>query len=145
MSDQWLEISDENVDVEQIMRTIRERIAGRGDGPGETDPAAVAADLWHEMIGDPTDDSLEGRLASIRPRDCDIVPRHYTIDWRNPILGPIHAVVRKVINAEIRRYLAPTLEKQSTLNRQMLQVLRDLAQENARLRQELAASKETEA
>jgi hypothetical protein len=145
MSGDWLEISDENIDVEEIMQKIRERIARREGLPtNEQDPAVVAADLWKEMIGDPTDDSLEGKLASIRPRDCDIVPRNYTIDWRVPIVGPIHAVVRRVINAEIRRYLAPALERQSTLNRQILQVLRELVQENARLHRELAASREDE-
>lgn len=138
MSDDWLDIADENIDVQEIMRRIRERIAQQeGVAVDETDPAIIAADLWKEMIGNPTDDSLTGRIAAIRPRDCDIVPRDYVIDWRMPILGPIHAVVRRVINAEIRRYLTPSLGKQSSLNRQLLQMIKDLAQENAELRQKL--------
>ena len=113
MGDDWLEIADEDIDVKEIMRRIRERIAERKGSlpPDETDPAAVAADLWKEMIGDPNQETARGKLSSVRPRDCDIVPRHYEIDWRIPILGPIHAVVRKVINAEIRRFLIPSLEK----------------------------------
>jgi hypothetical protein len=74
---------------------------------------------------------------TIRQRDGDIVPRYYAIEWRIPILGPIHAKVRRIINDEIRRYLMPSLRKQSTLNRQMLRALNDLGQENARLRQEI--------
>ena len=137
MSDDWLEINDENVDVEKIMQQIRERIAARERLPtGEPDPKSMADELWREMIGGPTDDTLYGKLASIRPRDCDIVPRQYTIDWRIPILGPIHARVRKIVNDEIRRFLMPSLEKQSSLNRRLLQILRELAQENARLREE---------
>jgi uncharacterized protein YaaN involved in tellurite resistance len=51
-----------------------------------------------------------------------------------PILGPLHAVVRRLINAEIRRYLMPALEKQSSLNRQLLRLVAELVQENDRLR-----------
>lgn len=138
MGSDWFEIDDEHIDVNEMMQQIRERIAQReGSTTDAADPAAVAAGLWKEMIGDPTDDSLSGRIAAIRPRDCDIVPRHYVIDWRMPILGPINAVVRRVINAEIRRYLAPSLEKQASLNRQLLQMIQDLAQENADLRQRM--------
>jgi hypothetical protein len=146
MSENWLEIADEDIHVEEIMRRIRERIAAREGSlpPDEIDPARVAADLWKEMIGDPTEETAGGKLASIRSRDCDIVPRHYEIDWRIPILGPIHALVRRIINAEIRRFLIPSLERQSSLNRRLLQVLRDLERENASLRAELDALRDNE-
>lgn len=137
MGDDWLEIGDGDIDVEKIMQQIRERIAGRERLAQESDPKHIADDLWRQMIGSPTDDTLYGRLASIRPRDCDMVPRQYSIDWRVPILGPIHARIRKIINDEIRRFLMPSLEKQSSLNRRLLQILKELAQENARLRDQV--------
>jgi len=89
------------------------------------------------MIGGTAGESASGNHISIRQRDCDIVPRYYVIDWRVPILGPIHALVRRIINAEIRRYLLPALEKQSQLNRQMLRILEDLVKENGCLRREI--------
>ena len=70
-------------------------------------------------------------------QDCDIVPANYVIDWRVPILGPIHAAVRRVIHAELRRFLLPALEKQSHLNRAVLLALAELCQENARLSSDL--------
>jgi hypothetical protein len=135
MTDDWLEIADDEVDVQEIMRVIRARIASRrGEMPPDgVDAAAVARELREEMLGRPVDDSPAGRLAALRARDCDIVPRQYTIDWRVPILGRIHAVVRRVINAEVRRYLVPSLEKQSSLNLSLLRVVADLVQENERL------------
>jgi hypothetical protein len=139
MNENWLEVSDENVNVEDIMRQIRERVARHGDvpPPGEAErPEAVAENLWKEMIGD-TADGPASQPISIRQRDCDITPRYYVIDWRIPILGPIHAIVRRIINAEIRRYLFSSLEKQSRFNRQVLKALTGLAQENARLQQEI--------
>jgi len=131
----WLEIPDESINAEEIERRIRERSAhADGTSPsGEIErPEDIAEDLWKEMIGG----EGEGHI-SIRQRDCDIVPRHYVIDWRVPILGPVHAVVRRIINAEIRRYLFPSLEKQSSFNRKVMQALNDLARENMRLRREI--------
>jgi len=140
MSGDWLEIPDENINVEEIMRQIRERIARRSDvSPSEEveSPAAVAEALWIEMIGDTADGSALSKCIPIRQRDCDIVPHHYAIEWRIPILGPVHAMVRRLINAEIRRYLLASLEKQSSLNRKVMQALKDLARENVRLRREI--------
>lgn len=140
MSDEWLEISDEEIDVADIMREIRRRVAQREAGRTHnevSDPKAVVEDLRAEMIGESVDSSPLGRHVSIRQNDCDIVPRHYVIDWRLPILGPVHAVVRRVINAEIRRYLSASLQKQSHFNRKALRALKALAEENVRLRRQV--------
>jgi hypothetical protein len=45
--------------------------------------------------------------------------------------------MRRVINAEIRRYLLPMLQKQGYINKRILKTLSRLEQENAALRQEL--------
>jgi hypothetical protein len=141
MSDSWLEILDDSVDAAQVMHKIRDRMAARGDVPAswdiDEDPRILADRLRKQMIGSDTDNDLP-----IRERDCDIVPRSYVIDWRVPIIGPIHAVVRRIINAEIRRYLSSSLEKQSYLNRQMLRALNDLFEENKRLRQKVKELRE---
>jgi hypothetical protein len=140
VSEDWLEMTDEEVNVEDLMRMIRQRIDQRRSAPGPgkaDDPKAIAGALRREMIGDASGESGSAGSVAIRQRDCDIVPRYYAIEWRIPILGPIHALVRRIINDEIRRYLMPSLRKQSTLNRQMLRAVRDLNQENARLRQEV--------
>jgi hypothetical protein len=141
MSDNWLEISDKDVNVQEIMRQIRERVAHRSSTtlPDEENPEAAAEALREEMIGKGEGGSALGQRVSIRQRDCDIVPRYYVIDWRIPILGPIHAMARQIINDEIRRYLFSSLDKQSHFNRQVLLALENLSQENARLRQEIKA------
>lgn len=146
-SDAWLDIPGEDIDVAEIMRQIRERIARReGTIPAEDEdaPAMVASALWQEMIEDWAEEFKLGETVSIRRRDCDVMPRNYVIDWRIPILGPIHSVVRRVINDEIRRYLMPSLKKQSTLNRRLLRALKELSRENAELRRELETLREQE-
>jgi|YNPNPStandDraft_1061719.scaffolds.fasta_scaffold26518_4 hypothetical protein len=135
MAENWLELPGENINVQEIMRQIRQRIAAREEGEStEADePESIAASLWEEVIGDRA--GLAGLPLS--QRECDIVPRGYVIEWRVPVLGPIHALVRRIINAEIRRYLLPALEKQSTFNRKVRRMLIDLIRENALLRQEV--------
>ncbi|MDH7474361.1 MAG: hypothetical protein QHJ74_10215 [Anaerolineae bacterium] len=136
MADNWLEIPGENVNVQDIMRQIRRHIAAReGEKAGsvEEEPTSIAASLWGEMIGGQSSPGV----FPLSQQECDIVPRGYAIEWRVPLLGPIHAVVRRIINAEIRRYLLPALEKQSTFNRKVRQILKDLIRENALLRQEV--------
>jgi len=138
-NDSWLELQDDDINVTELMQRIRERVAQR-EGTSlsqERPPEEIAQDLWNELIGPVGGEIQQTLLPVIRQQDCDIVPRSYVIDWHVPILGPINAMVRRIINAEIRRYLLPVLEKQSSLNRKLARALRELAQENARLRQEL--------
>jgi hypothetical protein len=135
MDENWLEISG-GVDAQAIMRQIRARLAQR---QGDTAPEAAANALWEEMLGEAARQAMSGEI-SIRREECDLVPHNYAIDWRIPILGPIHAVVRRVINAEIQRYLLASLRKQSQLNLQMLRAIKALQIENRQLRAELQAA-----
>jgi hypothetical protein len=141
MDDGWIEVGDEAVNGEELMRRIHERLSDRKglrDSADAEDPRSIADELRREMAGEQPE--IEGETSiPMQPRDCDIVPSGYEIDWRVPIVGRLHAGIRRIINDEIRRYLMPSLEKQSAFNRHMLQVLEDLARENARLRQEIEA------
>lgn len=135
MNSSWLKIPGEEVGVEGVMRSLRQRVFEQQARrlPEAESPVEIAQALWEEMI---VDQAKEVNFM-IPWHECDIMPDRYVIDWRIPILGPIHAVVRRVINAEIRRYLLPSLRKQSHLNRRLLQYLRDVSEENARLQRQI--------
>ena len=138
MSDDVIEIRDDQIDVQDIMRQIRTNLARRA-GETAVDPAAIRDELWAETIG-PAAQFQEGfERVPLTRYDCDIVPRNYVIDWRNPVLGPPNALIRRVINTEVRRFLDTSLAKQTRFNETVLRVLRQLSQENAALRHELAA------
>lgn len=138
MKQDWLEIQDENIDAQELMQQIRDRIADRDNAiPDVKDPVAAMEAVREEVIGKPLFDAVLGEPIAIWDQDCEIVPHDYVIDWRVPILGPMNALVRRVINTEICRYLAPSLAKQSHLNRQVLYILQQLVDENARLRQRI--------
>jgi hypothetical protein len=134
MSDDLIIIHDDQIDVEEIMQQIRANIARRKGEP-EIDPAAISQGLWESTIGDTVRFQQQVGGVPLTHHDCDIVPHDYVIDWRIPILGPIHSIVRRLINAEVRRYLDVSLSKQTRFNRNVLRALHHLAQENRNLRQ----------
>ncbi|MBN1487936.1 MAG: hypothetical protein JW981_09865 [Anaerolineae bacterium] len=138
MANDWLEINDPTLSADEISQEVQKLLVRHlpDDEHSQPDPCALAQSLWREMVAAATEPPSPDSLPSL-PTDSDIVPRNYVIDWQTPILGPIHAAVRRLINAEIRRYLMPALEKQTFLNAQLLQAFRQLAEENARLRREL--------
>ncbi len=138
MSNNWLEIPNPDIDRDGLARQVEAGLHQRTTSSnGPKPPEAIAASLWQQMIGYERIDTEALAQTKLQLRDCDIVPRHYTIGWQNPILGPIYAFIRNIINGEIRRFLSPSLERQSALNRQMLRMINDLRTENERLQQEI--------
>jgi hypothetical protein len=139
MVEAWLEIEDEGLDALEIQHRVEERMSRREAAlsEGEVDPGSLAASLFEERFGGLMEEGPASDLLLSLQYDFDVVPRSYVIDWRVPILGPIHALIRRVINAEIRRYVLPMLQKQSHLNRQLVKEVTGLRQENAALREEL--------
>lgn len=137
MTEDWLEIPDDEIDVQEIMRKIRENLERRQAAGDSVDPVEIARTTKQFFMDELQDVSGLGPDVRLRLRDCDITPRHYVVDWRIPVLGPLHAVVRKLIDAEIRRFLFPSLQQQSTFNHKVLKALQALSRENAHLRQEL--------
>ncbi len=140
MTKKWLGVT-KSVDADEIMHTIEERIERRKVAEpmddSEQDAALIAAQLRNTMLPVSASDVASIATSSdailLTEEDCDIVPRDYVIDWQHPLLGPLNARVRQVINAEVRRYLSATLEQQSFVNRQLLQAIRQLKAENAEL------------
>jgi hypothetical protein len=142
MSESWLEIKDPDLDAQEIERRIEARLARRGH-----DNSSTACDDTDLEPGGRVAQQPDRAQAAQAPaceavarwlHEYDIVPSNYVIDWRVPMIGRIHAAVRRVIHAEMRRSVLPALVKQSHLNRAVLQALSVLCEENARLRQELA-------
>jgi hypothetical protein len=145
MSGDWLEIMDETIDTQAVARRVRERTAEHSHGEldgAATGIVALVDDTWVEMIGAQNIRGQESDGLLIGPDDCDVVPRDYAIGWRTPIIGPIHALVRRIIHAEVRRFVGPALERQSAINRQLLDAVENLVHQNACLREEIQRLRE---
>lgn len=148
MSESWLEGRDPDLDAHEIERRIEARIARRAPfGSSKAcEDAALESGGQAAESPDAASPAQEAACDAVARwlQECDIVPTHYVIDWRVPIIGPIHAAIRRVIHAEMRRFVLPALIKQSHMNRAVLQALSELCQENARLRQELAEMRQNQ-
>jgi hypothetical protein len=131
----WLRIGDDEIKVEAVMEEIERRVAARrATSPASANtPEDTARRLYHEMLKNNDDRWI------LSSRDCEVLPRTYVIDWHIPILGPIHGLVRRVINAEIRRYLEAGLIRQTRFNREVLLEVQRLTQENRELQERIAA------
>jgi len=137
VKENWIEVAD--AEAEQLVRRIKDNLTRRGAeqlAAGE-DPLAIAQAVRQAWFGERADVPTAKDLASLVAADCDIVPRDYAITWRTPVLGPLHALFRRIIHAEMRRYLLRSLERQSYLNSVFLGALCELAHENQWLRQEI--------
>lgn len=135
MNSEWLEIDDSEIDVQSIMEKIQRKLE-QTSKTEDVDVQQTADLLWSEIIGFSKGPLQTNRLP-IRPQDCDIAPTNYKIEWRIPVIGQIHAVVRRIIDNEIRMFLFPSIHKQVRYNRRVLWVLRSLVEENLRLRSDL--------
>ncbi|MBN1454119.1 MAG: hypothetical protein JW963_24090 [Anaerolineales bacterium] len=138
MGHNWFEIAVEGVDAEDIDRRVQQNLVRYTVGEGDFDLSCALKELWDSVIGEPVTLSGLEQQFEFRERDCDILPHYYSVGWRTPILGPIYAFLRRFIDMEIRRYLFPSLQKQSMFNLRMLRLLQAVCEENARLRGELA-------
>lgn len=128
--------SGKNINIEQIQQEIQNRLDSYSDTIDEIKtPEEIARTLRMQMIGEFSPEMKQDNI--IQLTDTDIVPRHYIIGWRIPIIGHINAIIRRVINAEIRRYLLPSLVKQSVVNQRLLEVVETLSKENKQLHQEI--------
>jgi hypothetical protein len=142
----WLEIKDQKIDQGELAARVQAHLGEPQQAAARqalAEAQALAVDLRQTMLGQTETTRNLGHDFLLQEKDCDIVPRNYRIDWRLPILGPINALFRRFINQEIRRFLGPSLERQSFLNRQLTQAVADLVEENQRLRREIDRLRES--
>lgn len=135
----WIVLNPQIADAASIEAQIEANLANRNSETRLNPlPEELAAQLRIQMLGDPSQISDSSVETLVRRQDYDALPRGYKIDWRFPIIGPIHAIVRRVINDEICRFLFPPLKRQSSLNQQLVDAIQELQEENQLLRTEIS-------
>ena len=129
------EIRDEEIDVEEIMRKIKENIRARkqqGDFPecklNESAPNDVAP-------SNATD--IQKELDQIGS-NWDIRNRTYAISSHRPVVGRVLVKGRQVVNGEICRYVDPMISRQAEFNSSLVNILNEMT----RRTDELKISKE---
>ena len=137
----WLEVLDPTLNADDIMQQVHDRLQTRALRCQKTDAEDQSRALWEKHVGRAAAQLLS---APTLPETGNITPANYLIRWRTPILGPIHGLIRRLINSEVRRYVDASLQKQSRINEQYRENILLLMQENQRLRAEIEALKQRE-
>ncbi|WP_370572421.1 class I SAM-dependent methyltransferase, partial [Methanomethylovorans sp.] len=123
------EINDEEVNVEEIMRKIRENISKRkeqGTYPLQLDAAAqqlTSDQKWAmgEIRGEIADDLLNLNI------NCDIQNNSYVISSHRLFVGKGLVKGREIVHGEVRRYVDPMVFKQISFNQNAAKVLNNAA------------------
>lgn len=138
------EINDEEVNVEEIMRKIRENISKRkeqGTYPPPLDEAnkqliSNQKLSMGEIKGEVADD-----LAALN-RNCDIQNNSYVISSHRPVVGKVLIKGREVVHGEVRRYVDPMVFKQIEFNQNASKVFNNTAYRLAKIENEIGFESE---
>jgi O-antigen chain-terminating methyltransferase len=130
------EIRDEEIDVEEIMRKIRENIRMRREAgiyPEIEDlnpaPSSVPS---HDEDQDGNDKPLNLSPEARRDLDYinsnwDVENKGYFISSHRPVTGRFLVTGRELVHGEVRRYVDPAIWKQKEFNGSVVRLLNEVA------------------
>ena len=135
------EIRDEEIDVEEIMRKIRENIRMRREAgiypEGEIEdvsPTRSSGSCHPDQIGDVGSGAGAIGLSPEARRDLDYVNSNwniennsYFISSHRPVAGRFLIRGRELVHGEVRRYVDPAIWKQREFNASTTRVLNEVA------------------
>ncbi|MGV8108413.1 class I SAM-dependent methyltransferase [Methanospirillum sp.] len=114
MDNQVIEINDKEIDVEEIMKTIRENIRRRKEaGLLPNDPEIGPSSLCSAPIVH----SSNNIDLSYITGNYDIQNNSYIISSHRPYIGKYLVKGRSLVHGEISRYIDPVIRKQTEFNR----------------------------
>jgi len=127
------EIKDDEIDVEDIMRQIRENIKKRRESGAYDDkmeeiinkPLSALSDSHTENTDLDTDDNLSYDLEYINS-NCDTHAEYY-ISSHRPIIGKFLVCGRQIVHGEVRRYVDLVVGKQTEFNVHIVHLMNKLS------------------
>ena len=120
MDNPVIEIRDKEINVEEIMRTIRENIRRRKKaGLLPDDPEQVSSSACHAPFT-PSDSICD---LSYLTNNYDIQNNSYNISSHRPYFGKYLIQGRSLVHGEVRRYIDPVIWKQTEFNRSTISAL----------------------
>ena len=141
------EINDEEVNVEEIMRKIRENISKRkeqGTYPPPLDEVNQQLISNQKMAIGEIKGQVADDLANMRI-NCDIQNNSYVISSHRPVVGKVLIKGREVVHGEVQRYVDPMIFKQITFNQNASNVLNNAAYRLSRIENEIGDFESKEA
>ncbi len=127
------EIRDEEIDVEEIMRKIRENIRMRREAgiypEGEIEEIHLASG-HHDQSSDDKPISLSAearRDLDYINSSWDVENKGYFISSHRPVAGKFLVTGRELVHGEVRRYVDPAIWKQREFNASTTRLLNEVA------------------
>ncbi len=129
MDDSFIEIRNNEINVEEIMQKIRENIRRRqiaGEVPPDPDSVIASPSRISPKIE--LDDSIQGDLSFINA-NWDIHNNSYFISSHNPYIGKFLVKGRQIVHGEIRRYVDPMVSRQTQFNASTTRIISLISQQ----------------
>jgi len=118
MEDNTIINHDNQINVEEIMHEIRERVRNQTPVVRSVKTSNNSMDL-PEQAHKKSPQNLPQSESNILNSNWDIRDKTYTITSHRKFLGKVLIKGRQIINGEVRRYIDPIIWKQSTFNEQV--------------------------
>jgi len=135
MSDNTIEIRDDEINVEEIMAKIRENIR-RLQAAGELpiDPDSITTFTSKNCPADKSDDAIQRSLSYINA-NWDIHNNSYFISSHHPYIGKFLVRGRQMVHGEVRRYVDPMISRQTKFNTSAVKIITGTSQRCAEMNQ----------
>ena len=130
MKDSVIEIRDGEINVEEIMKKIRENIRIRKEAesyPNIPGGNSLPITPCNEVNASRPIDDITGDLSFLR-NNWDIQNNSYFISSSRPYLGKYLVKGRELVHGEVRRYVDPVVWKQVSFNQKTSQTLFQITQ-----------------
>jgi SAM-dependent methyltransferase len=123
MNDNTIEIRDDEINVEEIMEKIHEKIRRRqAAGERPPDPDCVIESPFKNCHAEKSDNEIQRDLSYINS-NWDIQNNSYNISSHHPYLGNLLVKGRQIVNGEVRRYVDPMIYHQTEFNASTVRLL----------------------
>ena len=135
MDDNTREIRDNEVNVQEIMATIRENIrCGKAAGESLPHPESMIPTSSCVQTGLESNEKSQRDLAYINS-NWDIHNHRYSIRSHRPFIGKILVKGRQLVHGEVRRYVDPMISWQTEFNASAVRIIHRTSQRCAELDQ----------
>ncbi|MEI6294095.1 MAG: class I SAM-dependent methyltransferase, partial [Methanomicrobiales archaeon] len=135
MDDNTIEIHDDEINVEEIMKKIRENIRKRqAAGELPPDPDSLIASNSKNCLASESDDTIQRDLSYIND-NWDIHNNSYYISSYRPYISKFLIKGRQLVHGEVRRYVDPMVSQQTCFNASAVRIINLVSHQFAELDQ----------
>jgi len=133
MDNNIIEIRDDEINVEEIMKKIRENIQRRqAAGELPSDPDLLIGSASKSYLTGESNEAIQRDFSYINS-NWDIHNNNYFISSHHPHIGKFLIKARQMVHGEVRRYVDPMISRQTEFNSSTVRIITQASQRYAEL------------